>query len=217
MNNMPTDSPPAINDCVDLYLHAWDQFGERYFSIEQLIETFSFDEFGILEKKEEAQRHLDMLVNYGMLKHNDGQYWAQCGPEEDLSTWREQVSSPEAIYQLVQQAKRQQNFEPGPDSPEILKYEDESFVSLFADENTDKSDLITSAADKIDQPPASDGIVIRSPADQLGDIQHVADKLCDAKVMTEAGFSYRFEKVISNIRGEHKDDLEYHLYLRLTA
>ena len=213
MDNMSTDSLPEINDCVDLYLHAWHQFGEQRFNVEQLIEPLTERETRFLEERKETRGQLDLLVDYGIVSQNDEQYEIRCGPEEDLSTWRDRVESPEAIYQLVQQA-RQRNRESGTDSLEVLEYEDESFVSLSTDETTDKSDIVTLVADKIDRSPVPDGIVIRSPADQIGHIQQVADELCDAKAMTETNLPCHFEKVASNVRGEHKDDLEYHLYLR---
>jgi hypothetical protein len=87
-------------------------------------------------------------------------------------------------------------------------------VSVPVDENTDKTDLASAVAKQMNRSSTFDGIVVRSPADQIGYIQQLADELCDTEGMSETDLSYHFEKVASNIRGKHKDDLEYHLYLR---
>jgi hypothetical protein len=214
VRNMAIDPSPDIDDCIDLYLHAWDRFGERHFNVDRLIEQPVNHDIRFLGGKDEAKRHLDMLVEYGLVNHDDGQYWVHCLPNEDLSAWRERTRSPEAIYRLVQQAKRQRERESRSNSSKVFEYKDEVFVSVFADEDTNRSDLTTLVANQMGQSPTFDGIVVRSPADQIGYIQQLADELCDAEAMAETNLSYYFEKVISNIRGEHKDDLEYHLYLR---
>lgn len=211
---MAMDPSPDINDCVNLYLHVWDRFREQHFSVERLIKQPVDQDAHFLNGKDEAKRHLDLLVEYGLVNHDDGQYWVHCFPDEDLSAWRERARSPEAIYRLVQQAKRQRERESTSDPPKTFEYEDEEFVSVPADENTDKTDLISVVASQMNRSSTFDGIVVRSPADQIGYIQQLADELCDAEAMGEADLSYCFEKVASNIRGEHKDDLEYHLYLR---
>jgi hypothetical protein len=212
--NMATNPSPDINDCVDLYLYAWDRFGERHFSVKQLTEQLADRDICFLDGKDEVQRHLDLLSEYGLLNHDDGQYWFQCMPDEDLSAWRERTPSPEAIYQLVQQAKRQREHKSSPHSLEVLEYKDEVFVSVLADKNMDRSDLTTLVTNRMNQSSTFDGVVIRSLADQIGYIQQLADELCDIEVMTETDLSCYFEKIISHIRGDHKDDLEYHLYLR---
>ena len=214
VHNMAMDPSPDINDCVDLYLHVWDRFGEHPFTVERLINQPVNQDVHSLDGKDEAQRHLDMLVEYGLVNHNDRQYWVHCLPNENLSAWRERTRSPEAIYRLVQQAKRQRERGSRADSPETFEYEDEEFVSVSADEDTDRSVLMTTVANQMSRSPTFDGIVVRSPADQIGYIQQLADELCDAEAMSETDLSHCFEKVTSNIRGEHKDDLEYHLYLR---
>ncbi|HET7325145.1 MAG TPA: hypothetical protein VFJ06_12515 [Halococcus sp.] len=211
---MTSNPPPAIDDCIDLYLHTWERFGERRFDVEQLVEQFVARDIRFLDGKDDAQRRLDMLVEYGLLTHDDGQYRIHCLPNEDLSAWRERTRSPEAIYRLVQQAKRQRERESKPNSPETFEYEGEVFVSIPATEDTDRPDLTTAVATQTSQSSPFDGIVLRSPADQLGDIQQLADELCDAEAMVETDRFSRFEKVTSTIRGDHKDDLEYHLYLR---
>jgi hypothetical protein len=217
VRNMAMDPSPDINNCVDLYLHVWDRFGEHHFNVERLIEQPGNQDIRFLGGKNEAQRHLDMLVEYGLVNHDGGQYWVHCLPDEDLSAWRERTRSPEAIYRLVQQAKRQRERESRPTSPETFEYEDEEFVSVPADENTDRSDLASVVANQMSQSSTFNGIVVRSPADQIGYIQQLADELCDAEAMAETDLSHCFEKVTSNVRGEHKDDLEYHLYLRSTV
>ena len=211
---MAMDPSPDINDCVNLYLHAWDRFGEHHFSVERLMQQSVSQDVRFLNEKDEAKRHLDMLIEHGLVNHDDGQYWVHCLPDEDLSAWRERTRSPEAIYRIVQQANQQRERELNPASPETFEYEDEKFVSVPADENTDRTDLISVVASRMNRSSAFDGIVIRSPADQIRYIQQLADELCNTEAMSEADIPYHFEKVISNIRGEHKDDLEYHLYLR---
>ncbi|MGQ5517974.1 hypothetical protein [Halococcus saccharolyticus] len=182
--------------------------------MEHLVEQSVDQDARFLNEKDEAKRHLDMLVEYELVNHDDGQYWVHCLPGEDLSAWRERTRSPEAIYRLVQQANQQRERESQLALPETFEYGNEKFVSVPADENTDKMDLASVVAKQTNRSSTFDGIVVRSPADQIGYIQQLADELCDAEAMGEADLPYYFEKVASNIRGEHKDNLEYHLYLR---
>jgi len=213
---MAMASAPDVDDCVDLYLHIWDRFEERHFTVERLVEQPIDQDIRSLNENGETKRHLDMLVEYGLMTHDEGQYRIQCRPHEDLSTWRERTRSPEAIYRLVQQAKQRRGRRSGSASPETFEYEGEVFVGVHADEEMDRSDLTSAVAKQMNQSSPSDGVVVRSPADQIGYIQQLTDELCDAEAMSETALPC-FEKVTSNIRGEHKDALEYHLYLRSTV
>lgn len=211
---MAGETSPNIEECIDVYLHAWDIFGARPFDSKRLVEQFVERDVGYVTCEEGFEAYLDVLVDQGLLERTDGQYRVRRTPEEDLSAWREHICSPEAIYHLVQQAKRQRESRSGDDAPAVLEHEGETFVSVPADKDTTLSALVAMVADRLDQPPAYNGIVLRSPAAHVGHVQQLAEGLDDADVMADSDLPFNFEIVISSIRGEHKDDLEYRLYLR---
>lgn len=212
---MAGDTSSGIEDSIDLYLYVWDIFGTHSFESDMLTKQLIEYDVSYVTGGHEIEHHLDMLVEQGVLGRGDGQYRIRCTPEEDLSAWRERIHSPEAIYRLVQGVKRQRERESNGDTAEIFEYEGEAFVSIPADENTTRPDLVTMVVDRLSQPPTCEGIVLRSPAAQLGHVQQLTDELCDTGAIADADRSYHFEKVISSISGEHEDDLEYRLYLRV--
>lgn len=211
-------SSPDIEDCVALYLDIWTFFKKRAFEpaelAEQLIEHDR--DLNYFSDADEPERHLDVLVEYDLVTRTDGQYRIRCTPEEDVAIWRNKLQSPpDAIYRLVQQTKRQREEEPGVrDEWNTLKHNGETFVSISVIKETDIIDLITAVNERLSDPPQYTGIVICTPAAHTGHVQQLADDLCDADAMAKADFPYHFEKITSNVRGEHKDDLEYRLYLR---
>lgn len=211
-------SSPDIEECAALYLDVWELFETRAFEPGELAERLvEHDrEIAHITGDDEPERHLDVLVEYGLVTRDDGQYRIRCTPEEDVETWRETLQAPpEAIYRLVQRTKRQR--EKGSsdgDEWDVLERNRERFVSVYATRETDVMDLISAAVERLGEPPQYDGIVVRTPAIHTGHVQRLADDLCDADVMAETGVPYHFEKITSNVRGEHKDALEYRLYLR---
>lgn len=215
-------SSPDIEDCVTLYLDIWTLFEDRAFEpnelTEQLVERER--EISYMPGHTEPERHLDVLVNHGLLTRDDARYRIRCTPEEDVEAWRDELQSPpEAIHRLVQQAKRRREEERRQQEPldgewDTLERNGETFVSIDADEETDETDLVTAVANRLSDPPQYAGIVVRTPAIRTRHVQQLAEELCDADAMATAGLPYHFEKITSDVRGEHKDDLEYRLYLR---
>lgn len=211
-------SSPDIEDCAALYLDVWDLFETRTFEPGELAERLVEHDGDItyITGDDEPERHLDVLVEYGLITRDDGQYRIRCTPEEDVEAWRETLQTPpEAIYRLVQRTNRQRQEGPSDgDGWDVLERNGERFVSISATGETDVLGLTTAVVERLDDPPRYTGIVIRTPAIHSGHVQQLADDLCDAEAMADAGLPYHFEKVTSTVRGEHKDDLEYRLYLR---
>lgn len=208
------EGTPHIDDSIILYVRIWDVFGEQPVDYEALVACFSDRDSGAGIGEPELERRLNVLVTHGLVDREDGQYRVQCTSYEDVSAWAERGGVPEAIYRQVRQAATQIERTSEADAPAVFERENEAFLSLPAEEETNFSALVTEVADRLGRSPAFDGIVIRCPAAVLGVVQQVADELCDADAMAATELPYRFEKVISNIRGENKDDLEYRLYLR---
>ncbi|MFC6964272.1 hypothetical protein [Halocatena marina] len=211
---MAEETSSDIEDSIGLYLRVLDIFGTDSFESDLLIEQLLEDDVSHVTDGHEIEHHLDVLVEQGVLNRGDGQYRVRCTPEEDLSTWRERTCSAETIYRLIHQAKRQREGELNGNAVEVFEYKGEAFVSILANEKTTLPDLVTTMTERLGQSSTYEGIVLRSPAAQLGHVQQLTDKLCNEKRIADTDLSYHFEKVASNIRGEHKDDLEYRLYLR---
>lgn len=217
-DTMGTKRPtPDIEDCIALYLDVWDLFEQRTFEPEELTERLVEHDrdVGYVTGEGDPGRHLDVLVEYGLVARTDGQYRIKCTPDEEIAAWREKLQTPpEAIHRLVQETKARRRGAATAGGEDTLERDGERFVSISADEATEVRDVVSAMTDRLGEPPRHAGIVVRTPADLTGHVQRLADELCDADAMADADLPYRFEKVTSNIRGEHKDDIEYRLYLR---
>lgn len=213
------DSLPRIDRCVTLYLTVWDLFEDRSFTPEELTRRLIQHDRAIdaTTGSSEPRVSLDLLVAYGLLERVEADtYRIRCAPDADVDQWeRDRRSQLQRLHERVQQRKRQPNTDPAeaPAAEGCLRRRGETFSSLRVEADSTFQDVSTAIVDRSDRESDTAGIVLRSPADLAGQVQQLSDDLCSAETTTDRAVP-RFEKVTSDVVGEHKDDLEYRLYLR---
>ena len=214
-------SPPRIDVCAGLYLDIWTLFGEQPFESEDLARRLIELErdIGPITGPNKPERHLDLLVAYGPLERDDdGRYRVRCSPEESVKEWQRDLRPQlEAVYKRIHQLKQRRtddhHDEKGAQNTALVRREGKTYAGTDLDEDATFPEVVAELTDSMGQYPEADGVALRSPAALAGEVQQLADRLCSAEAMTDVDCP-RFEKENSDVVGEHKDDLEYRLYLR---
>lgn len=208
-----------LDDCLDLYLYTWKLFGDQTFTLAELTERLVKRNRGIeyATGEGEPERHLDFLVAYGLLKRvDDDHYRIQCTPEEDLETWQKrQAARTETIYRYVQRQRTNRSDENEGSDGEVLRRYGMTLIDVPIDNEVGIADLTERVAAASQNTSNIDGVMLRASAELSGHVQQLADGLCDRERVPDAEYP-AFEKATADVVGEHKDDLEYQLYLRKT-
>lgn len=216
----PPETLPAIETCVDLYVEICDSYGTDVFDPESLSQRLGSREGGtdLPADVRSLIRLLDLLAAYGLLlRHPDGRYRVQCAPDEDLDRWRvNAVDRIESLYRRVQRATGSSPDGSTDDSdPEQLRRAGVTFASLRVTDPTDLDSARTTVRTVLDERPECAGIVLRSPGELAAEVQRFADELCESQSTATGGRA--FEKEATELVGDHKDDLEFRLFLRETT
>lgn len=206
-----------LGECIDLYLHAWQFFGDRAFTPGTLAKRLVDHERDIeyITDEDEPERHLDLLVAYGLLGWTeDDHYRVESAPNEDLETWQErQATRTEVLHEYVQRHYEDRTTDPEVEGDDHLRRHGETFASVDVDDEVGSSELTDRVMTVMDAGADVAGVVLRSPAALTAHVQQLADDLCNRERMADASCG-PFEKATADVVGEHKDDLEYRLYLR---
>lgn len=204
---MPTtDTLPAVDDCVDLYLRVHEQFGTRPFSPAQLSDLLDDAESG---DGRSLPHLLDLLVAYGLLDRLAAdEFRVRCAPDDESERWRTAaIARTERLHRLVRR-----RLSDAPTSDDVLTHDGAAFASVRVDD-ADVDAVETALVDALDGVGDwCDGVVLRSPGDLAADVQRFADRVCERGVATR---DWRFEKVTTDLVGSRKDALEFRLFLRL--
>lgn len=195
-----TDTLPALDDCLDLYLRIDEHFGSTPFTAERLADLTDRADAG-----RPLPHLLDLLVAYGLLeRQGSDRYRVRCAPDDDPDRWRTAaVSRAERLRRLV-------GSNASADADETLAHEGTTFASVHVDDVDDVAAVERALVDALDVAEA-DGVVLRSPGDSAADVQRFADCLCERGAERR---DWRFEKVATDLVGAEKDDLEFRLFLR---
>lgn len=197
---------PDLDNCVTVYLDAWNEFGSDAFSVSDAVdELHQRDAADNGPDDSSLQRQLDLLAAYGLLeKVPESRYRVQCRPEETQLEWWERLESQvETLHDAVHETHRTESIE---NEHALLTYRGHKYVGFFVDDQTEFSDVVN---DLRDVEELHNGIALRSPATIADSVQDLADRLCDAnKEDVQA-----FEKVNSEVKGADNDDLEFRLYV----
>lgn len=215
-------SLPRVDVCAELYVDVWDLFGEQPFDPDDLSRRLAEYERDIclITGSDEPERHLDLLAAYGLLERNDdGRYWIRCPPDESVERWHQALRPQlETVHEWVHRLKRRRTDDPdsdenGTEDAIVARRNGKPYASIDLDEDATFRAIVPELTESIDRHPDVAGVTLRSPAALTGDVQQLADRLCSAETMAEIDCP-RFEKVTSEVVGEHKNNLEYRLYLR---
>lgn len=194
---------PDIDDCVDLYLTAAERSGTEPFTPERLDLDATPDE---------TQRLCDLAVAYGLLTFDGTRYAVRCDPDASADRWRSLgAERGTRIHRaLAEQLGADEDGER--DGGDALTFEGRTFASAFVT----PSDDFEAVADAVASASADehDGVVLRSQADFASEVQRFADRLCTESEIEDTSLSAPLRKESSDVAGDHKDDLEFRLFLR---
>ena len=196
-------SLPAIERCIGLYLSAYDVFGEASFSFDALATS--------IDQGAEIEHTLDLLIAYGLVERTDESRYRICRqPDEEVAKWREYAADrAETLHELVSERREPSR---ATSERERLQHGGESYASIYVTGDDTVGTVIETARQALDASTDDTGLVLRSPADEAGHVQQVADTLREG--VPEANRPQRFEKEYSTVVGDHKDDIEFRLFLR---
>ncbi|MFC4246862.1 hypothetical protein ACFOZ7_07595 [Natribaculum luteum] len=207
-----SSSLPAIDRCIDLYLTAYGRFGDDPFSSASIADYWTSSSESSDANLEQL---LSLLVAYGLVERtDDDQYRVRCSPDDDVSRWNERAKLRAETLRRAVTAARDDGRAATESEAEPLEYDGASFASVFVTEGDDVDAVATTVANVFDSSERVAGVVLRSSGDAAGHVQQLADSLCDRA--DPPGRSGSLEKESSDLVGEHKDDLEFRLFLRTT-
>lgn len=205
--------PDEFEDCIELYLAIWQLFSDQTFSPDTLIQRLVDHDYAIeyITGDDEPRKQLNLLAAAGLVSQLDeDQYRIRCLPDQGLEYWKDQQTSHvESIYQYVQHQQAERNTA----AENRLQRHGETFESVFLTEQTDLDRLTAAVDEALEETANVSGVVLRSPAELAHHVQQLADPLCDREQVASVSRG-PLEKTTADVVGEHKDDLEYRLYLR---
>lgn len=205
---MDDSNLPQIDSCIVLYTDAYDLFGTAEFGLEELARRITdreLDDHTVDDA--ELSRNLNLLVAYGLLERTDDRrYCVRCFPDEDVDRWHDHLRSQfEAIHERVRTERP-----PGAEGTEQLRQDGRSYARIEITEETTVGNSWTEVSNVVD--PDDPCVALCAPATSSSHVQQLADELCDSAEDRDRNVG-PFEKVSSDVVGEHKDDLEYRAFL----
>lgn len=212
------DTLPRLESCIELYLDAWALFGDREFTPADLTQRIveRGRNTNIITGTNEPANRLDLLVAYGLLGRDDGdRYRVRCAPTENVDVWQRRGRSQlETLREHVtdRYERRTSGSERNDERDDLLGHDGAVYARIYVEETETPTAVIENAPEQSAASPSAAGIALCCPAAEAGHAQQLADSLCNGDVAEADGDG--FEKVTSEVVGEHKDALEYRLYLR---
>lgn len=100
----------------------------------------------------------------------------------------------------------------GDSDASVLGYDENTFASIFVSDSHDFETIVEEVVSTIESSEAAEGIVLCSSGERASVVQQIADTLCDQDG-TAGTDRLTLEKVGSDVVGDHKDELEFRLFL----
>lgn len=195
---------PRFDDCVVLYLRAFDQYG---------TDTFVPCELDSFESDSERDRLLELAVAYGFFSTDGTTYTVNCTPDASDGDWTSLlVERADRISEAIphQMTNCTGNSTPSPEEA-VISYNRLSFTSIFMTNSTTFEEVAEAVASVSED--TSDGVVLRSAGDRANKVQRIADQFCDPTETDDLPFSTAFQKVHTAVKGDDTDELEFRLFL----
>ncbi|MFC7154876.1 hypothetical protein ACFQPA_05325 [Halomarina halobia] len=200
---------PSLDACAAVYVAAREAFEDDPFDADDLGRHLLEREGpnGVAPHDDALVAHLAFLVGAGALdRREDGRFRAWHPPDAPDDEWREgAAATASALASAVARAPGET--EPAETGMAAFRYRGERYVSV----SVPSDDLADRIADAMADAPSAAGVGLYAPADAVGPVQHVADRLCDEFPTEEV--AVRFEKETSEVVAVD-DGLEFRLYLR---
>lgn len=197
-----TDSLPALDACVRLYATAHERFGTDPFAPDRIEAD---DPDGDHDRPLSAR--LDLLVAYGLLDRADGgRYRVRCPPDAPLDRWRDRYGErAEALYGRIAQSDGADRIAHGGAAYRSVRVADGASLDAVAD----------AVAASTPEDGDAAGVVLQSSPEFADRVQRMADDLADP-AGAGGDLPARYEKEGTDLVGDHKDSLEFRLFLRRT-
>lgn len=193
-----TDSLPALDACVRLHATAHERFGTDPFAPDAIDDP---DE----GRDRPLSARLDLSVAYGLLdRTGDGRYRVRCPPDAPHERWRDRYEErADALYQRVART----------DGADRITHEGEQYRDVRVPDGTSLDPVADAVAASTPENGSAAGVVLRSSPEFADRVQRMADDLTDP---SGAGgdLPARYEKEGTDLVGDHKDSLEFRLFLR---
>ncbi|MFC4542975.1 hypothetical protein ACFO5R_13690 [Halosolutus amylolyticus] len=204
---------PAIDDCIEAYLTAHAAFGSDPFSAADVGDHVDGDE----PSASEIEYRLTLLVAYGLLDRiDDDRYRIRCAPDESIAQWRERSAErAQTLHRLVTEPAADGRTAADDVDVELVTRDDAPFASVFVFEHDDAESVATTAASALARDESVAGIVLRASGARADHAQQIADQLCTPDIADRTPLERPFEKGLSDVVGESKDDLEFRLFLEI--
>jgi hypothetical protein len=214
---MPTtETLPAVDACIDLYVRIYDCLGDEEFAPDELADLVIAreGERTASDAGRSTDQLLDLLVAYGLLSHRDGCYRVRCAPDETLDRWRAKATArAELLHRSVEQAGEPSRTEPSDGADRaVLTHDGDAFARVRLADADDLTTAETRLSAALDSCHDCVGVVLCAPGELAAEVQRFADRQCDSETGSRRDRS--FEKATTDLVGEDKNHLEFRLFLR---
>jgi len=191
---------PHFESCIQLLYTIHDHHKTEWFTATQ-IDSDAFDV--------DPKRLLDLSVAYGFIELDNPYYRLKIEPNAEADRWG--LALREHTDQLVKSIQQINGDDGTPQvSTEKLVHEGRTFVSIPVSESDDFESIIDSIQ-SLDSD--RDGIVLRSTAEYANEVQRLADRLCTPSELAGMPVSEQFQKELTDVVGNNKNNLEFRLFL----
>jgi len=210
---------PELTGHLELYLTVWETVGREEFTADELRRKTATKgaDSGPWGDDQNLQESLDELVAYGLLDwYGDGRYRIRLTPEESLDEWIEKtVDRVTTLHEAVQSVTQKQDGRGSTETAQTdtIQFEGTTYLRMAVAAGNSIEDVEQELTSLFEEQSDRNAVALTSPADDAAHVQHIADQLCDPKLMADRTNSYNFEKVTSQVLGTDPDNLEYRLYL----
>ncbi len=197
---------PALDDCLDAYLTAYERFETESFFSEELP----------ISGERKTERVLELAVAYGLLEYDGDKYRVHVEPDAPAERWNAAATSrATAIRRRVTNRDTDERVDQPGDAEresEQLQREGRHYASVFIDE-ADRFETVARCVREAATTDGADGVVLRSTGQLANEVQQFADRLCQADGGAKTPLVEPFQKDDTDVEGDHKDELEFRLYL----
>lgn len=191
---------PKLESCMRLLYTVHDHYRTEWFTATQ-IDSNAFEV--------DTKRLLDLSVAYGFIEFDEPSYRLKIEPNAETDRWESALREhTDQLVESIQQIKSHDST--SRILTDELVHEEQTFASISVSESDDFESIIDSIQ-SLDSD--RDGIVLRSTAEYANEVQRLADRLCTPSELTETPVSEQFQKELSDVVGNDKNDLEFRLFL----
>jgi hypothetical protein len=200
-----SDTLPQLDECLDAYFTAYEQFGTEQFDPAALSRLTDRGTESVLK----------LAVAYGLFEYDGSAYRVTVEPDAPVEQWTAAATSrATAIHRRIGNWDTGDRVEQSAHTAEgeRLHRNGRDYASVFVDQK-DEVEAVAERARTVVTTAEVDGVVLRSSGELANDVQQFADTLCAPDGGVDSAPDITFQKDDSDVEGDHKDELEFMLYL----